>query len=46
MALLDYTTKVPVSRTIAQVEAVLVEHGARAAAKEWDDQGRLALVFE
>ena len=43
---MDYTTKVPVNRTIAQVEATLVEHGARAAIKEWDDQGRVsALAF-
>ena len=46
MPLLDYTSTVPVSRTIAQVEAKLVEHGARAAMKEWDDKGRVrALAF-
>lgn len=46
MPLLDYTTSVPVSRTIAQVEAKLVEHGARAVIKEWDDRGRVkALAF-
>ena len=46
MPLLDYTTSVPVSRTIAQVEAKLVEHGARAVIKEWDERGRVkALAF-
>ena len=44
--LLDYTTKVPVSRTIAQVQAKLVEHGARAVMMEYDDRGRItALAF-
>jgi len=45
--LLDYTTKVPVSRTIAQVQAKLVEHGARAVMMEYDDRGRItALAFK
>lgn len=44
--LLDYTTSVPVSRTVAQVQAKLVEHGARAVMMEYDDQGRIkALAF-
>ncbi len=47
MPLLDYTTKVPVSRTIAQVQAKLVEHGARAVMMEYDDRGRItALAFK
>ena len=46
MALLDYTTKVPVSRTIAQIQAKLVEHGARAVMMEYGDDGRIkALAF-
>jgi len=45
--LLDYTTTVPVSRTIAQVQAKLVEHGARAVMMEYDDRGRItALAFK
>ncbi len=45
--LLDYTTSVPVSRTVAQVQAVLVEHGARAVMMEYDDRGRItALAFK
>ena len=44
--LLDYTTKVPVSRTIAQIQAKLVEHGARAVMMEYGDDGRIkALSF-
>jgi len=44
--LLDYTTSVPVSRTVAQVQAKLVEHGARAVMMEYDDRGRItALAF-
>jgi len=47
MPLLDYTSKVPVSRTIAQVQTKLVEHGARAVMMEYDDRGRtIALAFK
>ena len=47
MALLDYTTSVPVSRTIAQIQAKLIEHGARAIMMEYDDRGRItALSFK
>jgi len=45
--LLDYTTKVPVHRTITQIQAKLVEHGARKVMMEWGDDGRVkALSFE
>ncbi len=44
--ILDYTTKVPVSRTISQIQAKLVEHGARAVMMEYGDDGRIkALSF-
>ena len=47
MPLLDYTTSVPVSRTVAQVQAKLIEHGARAVMMEYDAQGRItALAFK
>jgi len=47
MPLLDYTSKVPVSRTIAQIQAKLVEHGARAVMMEYEDDGRIkALAFK
>ncbi len=46
MPLLDYTTSVPVSRTIAVIQAKLVEHGARAVMMEYGDDGRIkALSF-
>lgn len=46
MPLLDYTTSVPVPRTVAQVQAKLVEHGARAVMMEYGDGGRIkALTF-
>jgi hypothetical protein len=45
--ILNYTTKVPVSRTISQIQAKLVEHGARAVIMEYGDDGRVkALAFE
>lgn len=45
--LLDYTTSVPVSRTVAQIQAKLVEHGARAVMMEYDDRGKIkALAFK
>jgi hypothetical protein len=47
MPLLDYITSVPVSRTISQIQAKLVEQGARAVMMEYDDQGRIkALAFK
>ena len=47
MPILNYTTSVPVSRTVAQVQAKLVEHGARAVMMEYDDRGRIkALAFK
>jgi len=47
MPLLNYTTEVPVSRTIGQVTGLLVEAGARAVATHYDDVGRpIGLVFQ
>ncbi len=47
MPLLDYTSKVPVSRTVSQIQAKLVEHGARAVMMEYGDDGRIkALAFK
>ena len=44
--MLDYTSKVPVSRTIAQIQAKLIEHGARAILMEYGADGRVkALAF-
>ena len=47
MPILNYTTSVPVSRTVSQIQAKLVEHGARAVMMEYDDRGRIeALAFK
>lgn len=47
MPLLDYTTSVPVSRTIAQIQAKLIEHGARAIMMEYGEDGTIkALAFK
>lgn len=40
MPLLNYTTQVPVTRTIGQVQALLVESGARAIATNYDEVGQ------
>lgn len=40
MPLLNYTTSVPVARTIGQVQALLVEAGARSISTSYDDVGR------
>jgi len=46
MPLLDYSTKVPVTRTIAQIQAILAEHGAKAILTEFGDRGEvLSLSF-
>lgn len=39
MPLKDYTTTVPVSRTIGQVQALLVQAGARQIMSEYDEHG-------
>lgn len=41
MPLLNYTTTVPVNRTLGQVQGLLVEAGARAIMAEYDDVGRV-----
>lgn len=40
MPLLNYTTAVPVARTIGAIQGLLVEAGARAIQTEYDDVGR------
>ena len=46
MPLLNYTTTVPVARTIGQVQGLLVEAGARSIMATYDDVGRpLGLAF-
>jgi len=40
----NYTTKVPVSRTLAEIQAKLVEYGARGILYNYDDQRRIDAV--
>lgn len=47
MALLNYTTEVPVARTIGQVQGLLVESGARSIMTNYDDVGRaIGMAFQ
>ena len=47
MPLLDYTTKVPASRTIGQIQGILAGHGANAILIEYGDRGEIiALSFK
>lgn len=44
--LLNYTTTVPASRTVSEVQALLAKHGAAAVAVHYDDSGEPeALTF-
>jgi len=46
MPLLDYSTKIPYERTMSQVEAILMVHGAKDIYKKIDNQGHVyALIF-
>lgn len=46
MPLLNYTTTVPVNRTIGNVQALLVEAGARSVSTNYDEAGRtVGMVF-
>ncbi len=46
MPLLNYTTKVSVFSTVAEIQKVLVKHGARKIMQEYDDQGKIiSLLF-
>lgn len=46
MPLLNYTTAVPVGRTIGQIQGLLVEAGARQVMTTYDDVGRaLGIAF-
>ncbi|GAI72048.1 unnamed protein product [marine sediment metagenome] len=41
MPLLNYTTKVPVSRTISQIQGILVQHHAKSIMMDYDNNGRI-----
>ena len=41
MPLANYTTKVPVSRSAAEIMAILAQHGARGIGTSYDSQGNI-----
>ena len=45
MALLNYTTTVEASKTVSQIQDILVKHGARAVAMEYSNDGTVESLF-
>jgi len=45
MALLDYTTTIPVHKTAAEVQGILARNGSRQILTEFDDQQRISAVL-
>lgn len=45
MPLKNYTTKIPVDRTIMEIEKMLVSHGATKILKEFDDPNNEVISF-
>jgi hypothetical protein len=41
----NYTTDVPAERTIAEIQKLLVQNGARGIATEYDEQGNIKDIF-
>ncbi len=41
----NYTTEIPVEKTIAEIQKVLVENGARGMALEYDESGKIKDIF-
>jgi tRNA nucleotidyltransferase/poly(A) polymerase len=41
----NYTTEVPVEKTIAEIQKMLVENGARGIAIEYDELGKIKDIF-
>ena len=44
MALLNYTTQIPVEKTIAEIEKMLAEGGANKILKEYDNDGHIESI--
>lgn len=44
MALLNYTTKVPVVRSVAEIQKLLVKHGASSIMQDYDDDQELIAI--
>jgi hypothetical protein len=41
----NYTTEIPVERTIAEIQQILVQNGVRGIALEYDGSGRMKDIF-
>jgi tRNA nucleotidyltransferase/poly(A) polymerase len=41
----NYTTEIPVERTIAEIQKLLADNGARGIALEYDERGTLKDIF-
>ena len=44
MAILNYTTKIPVETTIAEIEKMLAESGAKKILKEYDNENQISTI--
>ena len=41
----NYTTDIPVERTITEIQKILAQNGARGIALEYDEQGNIKDIF-
>jgi tRNA nucleotidyltransferase/poly(A) polymerase len=41
----NYTTDIPVERTIAEIQKILAQNGARGIALEYDESGNIKDIF-
>jgi hypothetical protein len=41
----NYTTDIPVEKTIAEIQKILAQNGARGIALEYDEQGNIKDIF-
>jgi hypothetical protein len=41
----NYTTDIPAERTIAEIQNILAQNGARGFALEYDESGRIKDIF-
>ena len=41
----NYTTEIPVEKTIAEIQAILAQNGARGIALEYNEHGRIKDIF-
>ncbi|GAH88893.1 unnamed protein product, partial [marine sediment metagenome] len=45
MALLNYSTTIPASKTAAEIQRILAQNGTRQILTEFDDQQRISAVL-